>query len=497
MPDAKVTLNTEDIIADVPPQLFGGFVEHLGRCVYEGIYDPKSKHADAKGLRKDVMAALKEMKLATIRYPGGNFVSNYHWLDGVGQRDKRPRVRELAWSSIETNEFGTNEFIDFCRELKTEPMLGMNFGTGSIEDAWNYVEYCNAPAGTKWADLRVSHGYQQPHNVKYWCLGNEMDGPWQIGHLDAVAYATKAREAAKQMRVIDPSIEMIVCGSSGPFMKTFPDWDRTALEHNWEFARYLSIHNYATNWENDTTSFLGYSVEFEKHIDTLATMLRETKQKVGGKHDIYLSQDEWNVWYKDRNGNGKWQVAPHLCEESYNLEDTLVFAQWMNVFLRRCDVLKMTCLAQVVNVIAPLKTRGDELLKESTYHAFLMWVQNAVGKSVRPKVDVHRIATKRFGDVPALDVAATIDPASKKAAVFLVHRGQTETLATDITFTGPTIPTKVAGALQIWGLDPKAGNTFERPDVVIPRAVAAMPLKNGSFPIKLPPMSVTAIQLEI
>jgi alpha-N-arabinofuranosidase len=494
---AKVTINADDVIADVPPTLFGGFVEHLGRCVYEGIYDPKSKHADEHGLRKDVLAALREMKLATMRYPGGNFVSNYHWLDGVGPKEKRPRVRELAWSSIETNQFGTNEFIDFCRTLGAQPMLGMNFGTGTIEEAWNYLEYCNAPAGTKWADLRLAHGYRDPHKVKYWCLGNEMDGPWQIGHLDAVAYARKAHEAAKVMHGMDPSIEMIICGSSGPFMNTFPDWDRTALEHCWEHARYLSLHNYATNWENDTTSFLGYAVEFEKHIDTLAKVLRETKQKVGGKHDIFLSQDEWNVWYKDRHGNGNWQIAPRLCEESYNLEDTLVVAQWMNVFLRKCDVVKMTCLAQVVNVIAPLKTRGDDLLKESTFYPLVMWSTHARGQSIRPKVDVHRIATKRFGDVPALDVAATIDPASKRAAMFLVHRGQKETLATELTFTGGVTPTRVSDAEQIWGLDAKSGNTFDRPDVIVPRTVGAMPFKDGRVSIKLPPMSVTVVRLEL
>jgi alpha-L-arabinofuranosidase len=494
---AKVTLETGDVIADVPPTLFGGFVEHLGRCVYEGIYDPQSKHADERGLRKDVLAALREMKLATMRYPGGNFVSNYHWLDGVGPKETRPRVRELAWRSIETNQFGTNEFIDFCRVLGVEPMLGMNFGTGTIDQAWNYLEYCNAPPGTKWADLRVAHGYRDPHKVKYWCLGNEMDGPWQIGALDAVSYARKAHEAAKQMRINDPSIEMIICGSSGPFMKTFPEWDRIALEHCWPHAKYLSLHNYATNWENDTTSFLGYAVEFEKHIETLARLLRETKQKLGAKNDIYLSQDEWNVWYKDRNGDGQWQVAPHLCEEVYNLEDALVVAQWMNVFLRRCDVMKMTCIAQVVNVIAPMLTRGDELLKQATFYPFAMWSSHARGKSIRPKVDVHRIATQRFGDVPALDVAATIEVEAKRAAVFLVHRGQSQTLATEVTFAGGTVPVKVAGAQQIWGLDPKAANGFERPDVVVPRVVGAMPLREGRFPIKLPPLSATVVLLEL
>jgi alpha-N-arabinofuranosidase len=494
--NATVTINTEDVIGEISPQIFGGFVEHLGRCVYEGIYDPDSPQADKNGFRKDVLAALREMKIPIIRYPGGNFVSGYDWRDGVGARESRPRRRELAWSSIETNQFGTNEFIDFCRTLGCEPMLGMNFGTGTIQDAADYVEYCNAPAGTKWSDLRKQHGYEKPHGVKYWCLGNEMDGPWQIGHMTADAYARKALEAAKMMKMQDRSIKTILCGSSGPGMKTFPQWDRTALEIAWSHSDYLSLHNYATNWENDTSSFLAYAVEFERHIDTLETILRETKQKIGGKHDIYLSQDEWNVWYKDRDGNGKWTIAPHLCEEVYNLEDALVVAQWMNVFLRKCHVLKMACLAQVVNVIAPLKTRGDALLKESTYYPFVMYANAARGMGLRPKVESPKVTTKRFGEVATIDVAATIDESSKRAAVFLVHRGQAETLKTEVVFTGPKTPARVLDAQQIWGLDPKASNSFDRPDVIVPRQVGAMPFKDGRLPIKLPPLSITAVQLE-
>jgi alpha-N-arabinofuranosidase len=265
----------------------------------------------------------------------------------------------------------------------------------------------------------------------------------------------------------------------------------------WSHANFLSLHNYATNWENDTPSFLAYSVEFERHIDTLATLLRETKQKVGGKHDIYLSQDEWNVWYKNRDGDGKWREAPPLCEETYNLEDVLVVAQWMNVFLRKCDVLRMACIAQIVNVIAPLKTRRDALLREATFFAFVMYAQNARGVSINPKIEsAPSMKTKRFGEVPVIDVAATIDQPAGKACVFIVHRGQTETLKTEVAFEGAKLPARVVDAEQIWGLDPKAANTFERPDVILPRKVGAMPLKDGKFPIKLPPLSVTVIQLE-
>jgi alpha-N-arabinofuranosidase len=500
MPDEKsatIRLNTDNIVGDISPNIFGGFAEHMGRCIYGGIYDPQSPLADKKGFRTDVLAALREMRMPVLRYPGGNFVSSYSWRDGVGPREQRPRRRELAWNSIETNQFGTNEFIEFCRELKTEPMLGCNFGTAGIADAVDLVEYCNAPLGTLYADLRATHGYRDPHRVKYWCLGNEMDGPWQIGQLSAHDYGMKAREAGKAMRRMDSSIATILCGSSGPWMKAFPDWDRTALELAWEFSDYLSIHNYATNWENDTPGFLAYSVEFERHIDTLSTILRETKQKLGAKNDIYLNQDEWNVWYKNRDMDGKWREAPPLCEETYDLQDVLVVAQWMNVFLRKCDVLRMACLAQIVNVIAPLKTRRDALLKESTYYPFVMYAQNARGKSITPAVEAPRISTKRFGDVPAVDVAGTIDEQGGKACAFIVHRGVSETLKTEVVFEGAKPPTRVIAAEQIWGLDPRAVNSFERPDVVVPRKVGAMPFKDGRFPIKLPPLSVTMVEMEM
>jgi alpha-N-arabinofuranosidase len=494
---ASVEFDTANITADVPPTIFGGFAEHMGRCVYEGIYDPQSKHSDDHGFRTDIIELLREMRLSVLRYPGGNFVSNYNWRDGIGPRDHRPRRRELAWKQLETNEFGTDEFIAFCRAADVEPMLAVNLGTGTISDASDLVEYCNAPVGTEMADLRAKNGNPKPFGVKYWCLGNEMDGPWQIGHLDAIDYARKAREAAKIMRMQDPSIQTVLCGSSGPWMKTFPQWDRTALETCWEDCNYLSLHNYAKNDSNDTTSFLGYGIEFERHIDTLATLLREIKQKLSARNDIYLSQDEWNVWYKDRSTDGKWALAPHLCEERYNLEDALVVAQWLNVFLRKCDVLKIACLAQIVNTIGPIKTRSDALLKESIYHAFVLYAQHARGRALRPvKVDAPHVVTRRFGDVPLLDVAATIDPEQKCAAMFLVHRGQTQTLRSEISFVGSGRPMRVREISQIAGLDPKAANTWDRPDVIVPRAIAPVPMEKGKVTIKLPPLSVTMVQME-
>jgi alpha-N-arabinofuranosidase len=498
---ARIEIDTERVISEIPRTLFGGFAEHLGRCIYGGLYDPQSPHADERGFRTDVLGLLRdEMRISVLRYPGGNFVSGYRWRDGVGPRDQRPRRRELAWKSIETNQFGTDDFIELCRRINAEPMLAVNLGTGSIADAADLVEYCNAPLGTELADLRSRHGHPQPHGVKYWCLGNEMDGPWQIGRLGAEEYGRKAREAAKLIKWQDPSAKTIVCGSSGPFMSTFPAWDRTALEIAWEHADFLSIHNYATNWQNDTPGFLAYANEFEKHIDTLATILRETKQKLGAKHDIYLSQDEWNVWYKDRGGDGRWTEAPRLCEETYNLEDALVVAQWLNVFLRKCDVLKMACLAQVVNVIAPLKTTPDALLKESTYYPFVAFSRHAHGQSLAATVTAPPILTQRFGEAPMLDVSCAYACACKhgsgEAVVFIVNRSVDRTAQTEIGFRGVR-PQSARLAEQLTGTDPKASNSFARPDVVVPRTIALPAVREDRLAVKLPPLSFTMLRVQL
>ena len=491
-PAARIMLDNERTIGAISPLLFGGFAEHMGRCIYGGIYDPASPYADERGFRRDVLAALREMRLRILRYPGGNFLSGYDWRDGVGPREQRPRRRDLAWQSIETNQFGTNEFIEFCRALDIEPMLGVNLGTGTIADAAALVEYCNAPTGTFYADLRAAHGYVEPHAVQYWCLGNEMDGPWQIGHLEMGEYARKAREAAKLMRWHDPNLKLIVCGSSNTAMPTYPEWDRVVLETCWEHVDYLALHYYAGNHEHDTASYLAMAAQFESHLDTLAGLLRYVKARLRSRHDVYLSWDEWNVWYKDRSGRGGWQEAPHLSEEIYNLEDALVVAQWMNVFLRRCNVLKIACLAQIVNTIAPLTTTSERLLRQTTFYPFVFFSNHAVGQALDALTIAPHDETRLFGPMPLLDVAASYDEASDRGAVFIVNRSQHEALTTDVIWRGAA-PARVSAIYQLAGSDPKAANTFERPDAVVPRQLEGMPVRDGRVSLHLPPLSFTVM----
>lgn len=489
---AQLLLDTNRTIAEISPLLFGGFAEHMGRCIYEGIYDPGSPLSDEKGLRTDVLAALREQNYTVIRYPGGNFLSGYNWLDGVGPKSQRPRRRDLAWFSVESNQFGTNEFIDFCRVLGAEPMLGVNMGTGTIQSAADLVEYCNAPAGTHFADLRVSHGYPEPHNVRYWCIGNEMDGPWQIGALDMVEYGKKAREAGKMMKWHDPTIQTVLCGSSNDRMPTYPEWDRVALELAWDQVDYLSIHYYAGNRDNDTTSYLASAIQLEEFVNTLEGTLRYVKAKQRSKRDVFLSWDEWQVWYKGDPTRGNWQEAPHLAEETYNLEDALVVAQWLNVFLRKCNVLKIACVAQIVNIISWLQTRSDGLLKQTSFYPFMLVSNHARGHALDVLVKAGQIETEKYGAVPVLDVSACYDPADGHGAVFIVNRSQSEPVDVELIWQDG-LPVRSHQAWQLAGVDAKAANTWENPNTIQAQAITAPLIADGKAALRLPPLSFTVL----
>lgn len=496
---AQILLDTNRVVSPISPLLFSGFIEHMGRAVYEGIYDPASPHADANGLRTDVLALLREVNYRAMRYPGGNFLSGYRWLDGVGPRDQRPRRRELAWQSIETNQFGTNEFIEFCRSINTEPMLGVNMGTGTIQDAADLVEYCNAPVGTHFSDLRASHGYREPHNVKYWCVGNEMDGPWQIGHLNAEDYGKKALEAAKMMRWQDPSIQLVLCGSSHNAMPTYPEWDRVALELCWEHVNFHSMHYYASNRDNDTGSYLAFPAELETYVDTMAGVLRYVKAQKRSKQDVYLSWDEWNVWYKATTPSdvqGNWTEAPHLSEEIYNLEDALVVAQWMNLFLRKADVLKIACVAQAINTISPIHTTRDAVLKHTTHYPIMLFSTLASGNALDVLVQAPLYQTQKFGDMSLLDVSASYDEASGKSAIFIINRSQSEHLPVELRWQDRA-PQQIDAVHQMSGDDPKAFNSFENPNHVVPIAVTPPAVNGGCAEMLLPPLSFTVLETRL
>jgi alpha-N-arabinofuranosidase len=490
-------LHPKFIIDDVDPRVFGGFLEHLGRAVYEGVYDPESPHADASGCRTDVLEALRRLRFTAMRYPGGNFVSGYHWQDAVGPREARPVVRDLAWQSLEPNAFGTNEFLDLSRRMDWTPMLAVNLGTGTPEEARNWLEYCNHPAGSKWADLRVEHGYPEPHNVKLWCLGNEMDGPWQIGHVPAPAYGIQAQQTARMMRMVDPGVELVVCGSCAPDLPTFLEWDRTVLEHCDDTVDYISVHRYVGNPAADTPDFLAVTNSIDEQIEAMDSVCRMVHRLKKTPRRVYLSVDEWNIWYRAREGehvDGRGKFAPPLLEEVYNLEDALVAAGFLNSFLRHADAVKIANLAQIVNVIAPILTRGDDLVRQTIFYPIEMYARRRQGKALTVEVEGPSYTSKQYGEVNYLDASAILD--GTRLHVFATNRSTDEAMDLELSVGGASV-SDVGEAEIVTGEDPRAANTFEQPDAIISRPFPEISVAAAGATLKLPPLSVVAATLEL
>jgi alpha-N-arabinofuranosidase len=462
---ATVHLDTHHNVGPIDRRIFGGFLEHLGRAVYEGVYEPGSPLADEEGFRRDVLDSLRELRMPVMRYPGGNFVSAYDWRDGVGPRENRPARPDFAWRSIETNQFGVDEFMRWCKALGTEPMLAVNLGTGSAREAAALLEYCNLDHGTFWSDQRRRNANSGPYNVKYWCLGNEMDGPWQAGHCTADEYARRAWQVSMLMKGLDPSIQTIVCGSSGRYMKTYLKWDRIVLEECWEAADFLSAHRYSRNDRNDTPWFLAEGVEIDRIIQDYAGLLDYVRGVTKSNKRVYISFDEWNVWYRERGHDGRWQKAPHLLEEIYNLEDAIVCAQYLNSFIRRADIIKMACIAQIVNVIAPIMTRTDGLLVQAIYHPMELISKNANGVSLTPAVDCPTYDAGERGEAPAIDVSASYEPATGEVALFLANRRIDVPVRVTVNISDRSV-SRVIEAEAIGGQDPKLANSWEQPDAV-------------------------------
>jgi alpha-L-arabinofuranosidase len=514
-PVTRVVVDSSRQIAPISPYLFGSFLEHLGRAIYEGIYDPKSKYADAQGFRTDVIAEIRKLGVPIIRYPGGNFVSGYHWLDGVGPKKDRPTVLDRAWDTLETNQFGTDEFMEWTKLVGTEPLLGLNFGTGTAEYAAALVEYCNLAGGTKWSELRRSHGYDQPFGVKYWCLGNEMDGPWQIGHMPAQQYGIKATDAARQMRAVDPTVRLIACGSSGPFMPTYIEWDRTVLEECYEVVDGISLHHYWGNDEetnHDSQIYMAMNLAMDRQIREIAAVCDTVRAHQRSDKQLWLSFDEWNVWYRARGGDfsdGHGKAAPHLLEEPYNLEDALLVGGLANSLIRHSDRVNIACLAQLVNVIAPIATNEDGILRHTIYYPYAWALKYARGRALdlelegpgyavgelgRP-LESFGVPQPGFGQVPYLDVVGSIDAESKTATLFLFNRDLEHAQDVDLVWRDVT-PVAVNSFVTLTGTDLKAGNTFADPHRVMPQTLEN-PKIGARMAFELPARSYSVLSLAI
>lgn len=501
-PTARILIDSRRTIAPLDRNLFGSFLEHLGRAIYEGIYDSGSKLSDANGFRKDVMDEIRNLAVPMIRYPGGNFVSGYNWLDGVGPKQDRPRVLDKAWNSINTNQFGTDEFMAWCKAVGALPLMGLNLGTGTPEEAAALVEYCNVDRGTRWSDLRRKHGYAEPYNVKHWCLGNEMDGPWQIGQLTAVEYGRKALDAARQMRYVDRSLSLIACGSSSPSMPKYLEWDRQVLEECYDYVDGLSLHRYFANTEQETggdsNKFVAMNLAMDRQIgESLAVCDVAGGQRRSAKK-LWLSFDEWNVWYRARTGdavNGRRQEAPHLLEEIYNLEDALLVGGLLITLMRNADRVKIGCLAQLVNVIAPIMTNANGLFRQTIYYPYSWALQYARGRVLNLLIESPVYDVRGMDAVGYIDAAATTNPDDGRTTLFILNRDLSKARQVEVLWEDAP-KTRVSVSQVLTGNDLKAVNGFDAPERVKPQPFDKPVTGNGRTRFEVPARSYTVIQWE-
>ena len=488
-------------IGEVDRRIGGSFLEHLGRAIYTGIYEPGHPTADEDGFRTDVLDLVRELQVPITRYPGGNFVSGYNWEDGVGPRAERPVRLDLAWRVRETNQFGTNEFIQWCKKAKTEPMMAINLGTRGVDEARALVEYCNHPGGSYYSDLRRKHGYADPHGVKVWCLGNEMDGPWQIGHKTADEYGRTAQESAKVMRWVDPNVELVLCGSSNAGMPTFPAWEQTVLEHCYEQVDYLSLHTYIGDRERNISSFLAKSIEMDHFISTVAATCDHVKAEKRSKKTMLLSFDEWNVWYHSNSADAElepWGVAPRQVEDYYAFQDALVNGLMVNVLLRHADRVKIACLAQLVNVIAPILAEPNgPAWKQTIFYPYQdLCLYGSKGVSLLPVVNSPVYDDNTFDAVPYVDLSAVYDEEGGTLNLFIANRHLTEAmpLEMDLRSFGDLA---VAAHSTLTNPDLMARNTLQNQNCVAPKLNGDAKVAEGLLTANLAPLSWNVVRLKV
>ncbi|MBA2936856.1 alpha-N-arabinofuranosidase [Paenibacillus sp. CGMCC 1.16610] len=496
---ASMIVDKDFILDEVDPRIYGSFIEHLGRAVYGGIYEPSHPTADECGFRRDALEVIRRLQVPIIRYPGGNFVSGYNWEDGVGPQSERKQKLELAWWTTETNQVGTNEFADWAKLAGTDVMMAVNLGTRGADDARNLVEYCNHPSGSYWSDLRISHGYKEPHRFKTWCLGNEMDGPWQIGAKTAVEYGRLANETAKVMRWVDPNLELVACGSSSSGMATFADWEATVLDLSYDQVDFLSLHTYYNNNENNSENFLARSLDMDQFISTVASICDYVKAKKRSKKKLYLSLDEWNVWNSigTSRATERWQIAPAEFEDTYTLEDALAVGCFLITMLKHADRVKMACMAQLINVIAPIMTEnGGPVWLQTTYYPYLHASLYGRGKVLHPVIRSPKYDSKDYTDVPFLEAISVYNEEQSQITVFAVNRHLSETLDLDINLRS-FCEVRLVEHLVLEHDDLKATNTKLHPENVIPHNQGTARMEEGHVQARLSKSSWNVIRLDV
>ena len=497
MKQAKIIIDKDFQVSPIDKRIYGSFIEHLGRAVYEGIYQPGHPTADAQGFRQDTLAVVKELGVPVVRYPGGNFVSGYKWEDGVGPKEQRPKRIELAWSVVETNEVGLNEFADWAKKADAEVMMAINLGTRGVAEAMELLEYCNLDQGTYYSELRKRHGYEQPHNFKLWCLGNEMDGPWQIGHKTAQEYGRLANETAKVLKCMDPSIELVVCGSSNSGMSTFGQWEATVLDHCYENVDYVSLHTYYGDGDHDTETFLANNLDMDRFITDVANICDYVKAKKRSNKTIHLSFDEWNVWYHSHEQDQKlerWTQAPHQLEDIYDFQDALLVGSMLITLLRHADRVKIACMAQLVNVIAPIMTSDTGCWRQTIYYPYWLTCKYGRGTVLQTLVDVPTYKNKKYGDVPYVDCVAVHNEEAEELVVFAVNKHLQEDLTLEMALR-QFGDYRILEHQTLHHADLYAVNTEQDPNQVVPKADGNAYLEAGCLKATLGKASWNMIRL--
>ncbi len=485
-------------VGEIDRHIYGSFIEHLGRAVYGGIYQPDSPLSDEQGFRKDVLELVRELQVPIVRYPGGNFVSGYKWEDTVGPKEKRPARLELAWGVIEDNSFGLNEFTDWAKKAGTEVMMAVNLGTRGPLEAKEVVEYCNHKGGTALSDLRREHGYEEPHHIPVWCLGNEMDGPWQMGAKTAYEYGRIANEAAKMMRLVDNSIELVACGSSNLNMPTFGSWEAEVLEQCYDNINYISLHQYYGNRSNDTPDFLAKSQAFDEFITSVISICDYVRAKKKRKKKIYLSMDEWNVWYHSNEQDRKiekWSKAPHQLEDVYNMEDALLIGSMMITMLKHCDRVKMACLAQLINVIAPIMTSDTGAWRQTIFYPYMHGSVYGRGTVLQTMLEVPTYDSKSFRDVPYVDLVVIDNAKEEELVLFAVNKNLEEEITVSCELR-QFADYHILEHQMMTHADLKAVNTEADPDNVKPVPVETDSFTDSMLEVKLPAKSWNMIRLK-
>ena len=497
MRKAKLILDKDYVISPIDKRIYGNFVEHLGRCVYTGIYEPGHPQADAEGFRKDVLELVKRLNVPIVRYPGGNYVSGFRWEDAIGPKELRPRRLDLAWKTTEPNEVGIHEFASWAKKANTSIMYSVNLGTRGPADAQHIVEYANHKGGSAWSDLRIKNGAKDPFDIKLWCLGNARDGPWQMGQKTAYEYGRIANEAAKMMKWTDDSIETVACGSSSFQMPTFGEWEYTMLNECYDNVDYVSLHRYYGNPHNDTPDFLASSMDLDAFIRTVAAICDAVKGRKHSKKQVNLSLDEWNVWYhshqqdQDLHQREPWGTALPLLEDVYNFEDALLVGLMLITILKNADRVKVACMAQLVNVIAPIMTRpGGGAWAQTIYWPLMQASTLGRGRSLLPQIASEKFDTKHYADVPVVDAAAVMDD-DGNVTIFAVNRDLMEDveLTCDLRSFGSF---RQINHSVLHHDDVKATNTEDHPDTVLPYEI---PAKLDGNPLVLPAASWNVIRL--